>query len=47
VSTWLHQVHDHWNGFGAVQFATAGAFDLVYYVSPVTPACVPEAEPRP
>lgn len=47
VSTWLHQVHDHWNGFGAVQFATAGAFDLVYFVSPVTPACVAEAEPRP
>jgi erythromycin esterase len=42
VSSWLRQVHDHWNGFGAVQFATAGAFDLVYYVSPVTAACVPE-----
>ncbi|HEU4779865.1 MAG TPA: erythromycin esterase family protein [Steroidobacteraceae bacterium] len=41
VSSWLQQVHDHWNGFGAVQFATAGAFDLVYYVSPVTSACVP------
>jgi erythromycin esterase len=41
VSTWLHQVHDHWNGFGAVQFATADAFDLVYYVSPVTSACTP------
>lgn len=42
ASTWLHQVHDHWNGFGPVQFATAGAFDLVYYVAPVTSACVPE-----
>ena len=41
VSTWLHQVHDHWNGFGAVQFVTADAFDLVYYVSPVTSACAP------
>lgn len=47
VSTWLHQVHDHWNGFGASQFATAEAFDLVYYVSPVTSACVPQDEPRP
>lgn len=44
VSSWLHQVHDHWNGFGAHQFATAGAFDLVYYVSPVTSACTPEVE---
>ena len=44
VSSWLHQSHDHWNGFGAVQFATAGAFDLVYYVSPVTSACTPQAE---
>jgi len=47
ASTWLHQVHDHWNGFGSVQFATAGAFDLVYYVSPVTSACVPEGASRP
>jgi erythromycin esterase len=42
VSTWLHQVHDHWNGFGALQFPTADAFDLVYYVSPLTSACVPQ-----
>ena len=41
VSIWLHQTHDHWNGFVPVQFATAGAFDLVYYVGPVTSACVP------
>ena len=41
VSAWLRQVHDHWNGFGTQQFATAGAFDLVYYVSPVTSACTP------
>ncbi len=47
VSSWLHQVHDHWNGFGSAQFATAGAFDLVYYVSPLTSACVPQVEPRP
>jgi len=40
VSRWLHQVHDHWNGFAAARFATADAFDLVYYVSPVTSACV-------
>lgn len=39
VSSWLHRVHDHWNGFGELQFATADAFDLVYYVSPVTSAC--------
>jgi len=42
VSTWLHQVRDHWNGFVPVQFATAGAFDLLYYVSPVTSACADE-----
>ncbi len=46
VSTWLHQVHDHWNGFGTAQFATADAFDLVFYVSPVTSACVPQVEPQ-
>lgn len=45
VSSWLHQVHDHWNGFGTSQFATAGAFDLVYYVSPITSACTPQVEP--
>ncbi|HEU4653310.1 MAG TPA: erythromycin esterase family protein [Steroidobacteraceae bacterium] len=42
VSALLHQVHDHWNGFGRQQFATAEAFDIVYFVSPVTSACVPE-----
>jgi erythromycin esterase len=42
VSAWLQQVHDHWNGFGTQQFATAGAFDLVYYLSPVTSACTPQ-----
>jgi len=47
VSSWLHQVHDHWNGFGTSQFATADAFDLVYCVGPVTSACVPVEEPRP
>lgn len=47
VSSWLHQVHDHWNGFVPVQFATAGAFDLVYYVGPVSSACVPEVKTQP
>jgi erythromycin esterase len=42
VSTWLQQSQDHWNGFAALQFATAGAFDLVYYVTPVTSACTPQ-----
>lgn len=42
VSAWLHDNHDHWNGFGRQQFATADAFDVVYYVSPVTSACVAE-----
>lgn len=41
VSSWLRQVHDHWNGFGALQFATASAYDLVYFVSPVTSSCLP------
>jgi erythromycin esterase len=41
VSPWLQQVHDHWNGFGAAQFPTARAFDLAYFVSPLTPACLP------
>lgn len=44
VSAWLRQVHDHWNGFGTPQFATAEAFDLVYYVSPVTSACMDSAQ---
>ena len=47
VSAWLRQVHDHWNGFGTQQFATASAFDLVYYVSPVTSACTPETPADP
>jgi erythromycin esterase len=46
VAAWLRQVHDHWNGFGTQQFATARAFDVVYYVSPVTSACVPELAPQ-
>jgi erythromycin esterase len=44
VSAWLRQVHDHWNGFGTQQFATALAFDAVYYVSPVTSACAPAVQ---
>jgi hypothetical protein len=47
VSSWLHQVHDHWNGFAPVQFATADAFDIAYYVAPLTSACFPLAESRP
>jgi erythromycin esterase len=46
VSSWLRHTHDHWNGFGRVQFPTADAFDVVYFVSPITSACVPEGEPR-
>jgi len=42
VSSWLHQVRDHWNGSSMSHFATADAFDIVYYVSPVTSACIPE-----
>lgn len=42
VLAWLNQVHDHWGGFRVDRFSTAGAFDLVYYVSPMTPACTPE-----
>jgi erythromycin esterase-like protein len=45
VSAWLRQAHDHWNGLGTQRFATAEAFDLVYYVSPVTSACTPESVP--
>lgn len=44
VSFWLHQVHDHWNGFRTSRFAMATAFDLVYYVSPVTSACTAEGQ---
>ena len=46
VSSWLKQVHDHWNGFGEVQYATVAVFDLVYYVSPVTSACAPKSSAR-
>jgi erythromycin esterase-like protein len=40
VSYWLRQAHDHWNGFASVRFPTATAFDAVYFVSPITSACV-------
>jgi hypothetical protein len=33
VSSWLHQERDHWNGSSMSHFATADAFDIVYYVS--------------
>lgn len=42
VSAWLHQVQDHWNGFGGMEFAPAAAFDIAFYVSPLTPACAPQ-----
>lgn len=45
VSAWLQEVHDHWNGFRVEKFSTGSAFDLVYYVSPLTSACTPEVEP--
>jgi erythromycin esterase len=47
VSNWLQQTHDHWNGFFAQRFATAEAFDLVYFVSPVTSACIPLTDKSP
>lgn len=43
VSHWLRQVHDHWNGFGSTLFPTSEAYDLVYFVSPMTPACAKTA----
>jgi erythromycin esterase len=39
LSPWLRQVHEHWNGLQPVLFPTAVAFDLAYFVSPVTSAC--------
>jgi erythromycin esterase len=39
LSNWLRRRHEHWNGLQPVLFPTADAFDLVFYVSPVTPAC--------
>jgi len=41
VVSWLRQPHDHWAGSVAFQFPTARAFDLVYFVSPVSSACTP------
>jgi hypothetical protein len=40
VSAWLRQPRDHWNGFASTQFPTAAAFDVAYFVSPITSACV-------
>jgi erythromycin esterase len=40
VSSWLRQPHDHWNGFASTRYPTAAAFDVVYFVSPVTSACL-------
>jgi hypothetical protein len=39
ISTWLRQPQDHWNGFGITRLSIANAFDIVYFVSPVRPAC--------
>jgi erythromycin esterase len=44
VGSWLGRVHDHWNGFATQQFATSRAFDLVYFVSPITSACASPVE---
>jgi erythromycin esterase-like protein len=41
VSSWLQDEHDHWNGFASFRFGTAKAFDIVYFVSPLTSACGP------
>jgi erythromycin esterase len=40
VSSWLREPHDHWNGFASTRFPTAAAFDIAYFVSPITSACV-------
>ena len=40
VSAWLHQRHDHWNGFIPSHFETVPAFDLAYVVHPISSACV-------
>jgi hypothetical protein len=39
VSQWLKRVNDHWTPFFSQRFATTDAFDLVYFVSPITSAC--------
>ena len=39
ASAWLRQDREHWNGFVAAQFAPAEAFDVLYFVAPLTPAC--------
>lgn len=40
VSSWLRRPHDHWNGFASTRFPTATAFDVAYFVSPISSACV-------
>jgi erythromycin esterase len=40
VTAWLRQPHDHWNGFASARFPTAAAFDIAYFVTPITSACV-------
>lgn len=40
LSQWLQQEQDHWNGFGSWRFPTSRAFDIAYYVSPITSDCV-------
>ena len=41
VYNWLIEEQKHWNGFGSLVFPIIPAFDVVYYVSPITPDCVP------
>lgn len=40
LSQWLQQEQDHWNGFGSWRFPTSSAFDIAYYVSPITSDCM-------
>lgn len=39
VSIWMHEAQDNWNGDQRTRFAPATAFDIAYYVSPITAAC--------
>jgi erythromycin esterase len=45
VALWLRQPQNHWNGFAAARFPTLGAFDIAFYVSPVTSACAARLRP--
>lgn len=41
IDQWLRTPRDHWNGFGSSHFAIANAFDIAYFVSPITSDCAP------